>query len=153
MGADASCPIAAATRSSDRIVAYPIVASLSVWLRSLFVVTAAVRSGVFFFEEQAIAPRVLPYAEYWLTLPGHSNIRNTPSLFQHRPSSLQHFSLKARTQNSDGILFYKIPRHPVLENSFTYRFTVMSGTPKAFTISFGFMVPSMIIWLVNIRKL
>jgi hypothetical protein len=37
--------------------------------------------------------------------------------------------------------------------SFTYRFTVIIGTPNVFTISLGFTVLPAIIWLVNMRKL
>jgi hypothetical protein len=48
IGADSSSPMAAATRSSERVVAYPISASLSVWVRSLLLLTAAFTAECFF---------------------------------------------------------------------------------------------------------
>lgn len=48
IGADSSAPIAAATRSSERVVAYPISASLSIWLRSLLLLSAAAITDSFF---------------------------------------------------------------------------------------------------------
>src|SRR5437879_13712789 len=78
MGADPSAPKAAATRSKDRVAALPIGAWLSIWLRSLLVLTAG-RSDSFFFAD-ANAPREWPCGAYSLILsvPGLFPVRCVP---------------------------------------------------------------------------
>src|ERR1017187_7090349 len=59
MGAAASAPMAAATRSSERVVAFPIGAWLSLWLRALLLLTL-LRASSFFFDLSANARRGWP---------------------------------------------------------------------------------------------
>src|SRR6266498_959731 len=115
MGADDSSPIAAATRSNERGVPYPIGAWLSFWLRSLLVVTTVVLSSSFFFEGQANAPRGSPCVACWptpsvrLTRPAHS----VPVLAAPEPA--QALLPSAPTLNSCGTWSHRNPRLPVPE--------------------------------------
>jgi len=82
--------------SSDQI-GQPLCAWLSLWLRSLLVVTTAPGSrSVFFFPEPANAPHGSPCCMQRVgqDLQFTSHFRNTPSLLQQRPRPLLHFALQ-----------------------------------------------------------
>src|ERR1035437_9781747 len=66
MGADSSAPIAAATRSKERVAALPMGARLSIWLRALLLLTSG--ATALFFLAVATALRQPPCAE-WSSIP------------------------------------------------------------------------------------
>jgi hypothetical protein len=80
MGADSSSPIAAATRSRERVAAFPIGAWLSSWLRSLLVLTALPAGWFFLLGQTPVANGLVQRVRQYLQFPGY--FRNASSLLQ-----------------------------------------------------------------------
>ena len=99
-GVDAQQPHAAATRSSVRVVAFPIGAALSLSLRSLLVVLHSCCRVLFFLRSrQSPGPDgFVQRVGQHLQLTRH--FRHALSFLQQRPRLLQDFSQPAPTPNS-----------------------------------------------------
>src|SRR5207244_3183036 len=144
IAADSSTPIAAATRSNVRVVAYPIGAWLSIWLRSLLLLTSTeVRS--LFFEADADVLHGSPCVMCWLTrsvvspLPEHSALHPTtaalaPALHHSAPmrncvAAWAHRNLSLHNPDTLSCISPPCPSAPALRGRFLSAAPRRSGSP------------------------
>jgi len=92
MGADPNAPIAAATRSNERVAALPIGAWLSIWLRSLLVLTARPGDSFFLRPQTPRAYGLVECVRQYFQVLGY--VRYAASLVEQLLRSLQNFALQ-----------------------------------------------------------